>query len=277
MAAEGNMSDRLLALASGVHDGNPPLVSPADMVYIAADAGYNGVGLWVAPDENWQASTSSEVTSALQQTGLTALDVEVIWLQPGGKPDPMHHKIIAVGGEVGAKNCLIVSSVPDREQTKVLFEDLCEHAERAGMRACLEYMAITEIKTVDDALDVVNAVDHPAGGILVDPFHHERVGHDPDKICEIPTRWLSYAQLCDMPGRGVISDPDAYFVDAIDGRLAPGEGSVPVAAMVKALPVDLPISLEVRSLHYRERYPDPLERARAILAQTRAFFAEQGL
>jgi len=63
------------------------------------------------------------------------------------------------------------------------------------MRACLEYMAITEIKTVDDALDVVNAVDHPAGGILVDPFHHERVGHDPDKIREIPTRWLSYAQL----------------------------------------------------------------------------------
>jgi sugar phosphate isomerase/epimerase len=189
----------------------------------------------------------------------------------------MHHKIIAVGGEVGAKNCLIVSSVPDREQTKMLFEDLCEHAERAGMRACLEYMAITEIKTVDDALDVVSAVDHPAGGILVDPFHHERVGHDPDKICEIPTRWLSYAQLCDMPERGVISDPDAYFVDAIDGRLAPGEGSVPVTEMVKALPADLPISLEIRSLHYRERYPDPLERARAILAQTRAFFAEQGL
>ena len=28
----------------------------------------------------------------------------------------------------------------------------------------LEYMAITEVKTLDDALDVVNAVDHPAGG-----------------------------------------------------------------------------------------------------------------
>ena len=159
----------------------------------------------------------------------------------------------------------------------MLFEDLCEHAERAGMRACLEYMAITEIKTMDDALDVVNAVDHPAGGILVDPFHHERVGHDPDKICEIPARWLSYAQLCDMPERGVISDADAYFVDAIDGRRAPGEGSVPVAAMAKALPADLPISLEIRSLHYRERYPDPHERARAILAQTRAFFAEHAL
>jgi sugar phosphate isomerase/epimerase len=138
-------------------------------------------------------------------------------------------------------------------------------------------MAITEVKTLDDALDVVNGVGHPAGGILVDPFHHERVGHDPEKIREIPEQWLSYAQLCDMPKCGVITDPDAYYIDAIDGRLAPGEGSVPVAAMARALPADLPLSLEIRSLHYREQYRDPLERARAILAQTEAFFAEYGL
>jgi sugar phosphate isomerase/epimerase len=80
-----------------------------------------------------------------------------------------------------------------------------------------------------------------------------------------------------MPECGVVTDPDAYYVDAIDGRLAPGEGSVPVAAMVMALPADLPVSLEIRSLHYRETYRDPLERARAILAQTQAFFAQHGL
>ena len=268
------MSERLLALASGVHDGNPPEVSPPDMVRIAADAGYNSVGLWVAPGDNWHHNTAGEVAAALHETGLIAIDVEVIWLQPGGKPDPLHHQIIALGGEVGAKNCLIVSSEPDREVTKHLYEDLCIHAERAGMRACLEYMAITEVKTLDDALDVVNAVDHPAGGILVDPFHHERVGHEPEKIREIPERWLSYAQLCDMPGRGVITDADAYFADAIDGRLAPGEGSIPVAAMTRALPADLPISLEIRSRYYRERYPDHVERARVILERTRAFFAD---
>jgi len=268
------MSERLLALASGVHDGNPPEVSPPDMVHIAADAGYNSVGLWVTPGDNWHHNTAGEVVAALHETGLVAIDVEVIWLQPGGKPDPLHHQIIALGGEVGAKNCLIVSSEPDREVTKHLYEDLCIHAERAGMRACLEYMAITEVKTLDDALDVVNAVDHPAGGILVDPFHHERVGHEPEKIREIPERWLSYAQLCDMPGRGVITDADAYFADAIDGRLAPGEGSVPVAAMTRALPADLPISLEIRSRYYRERYPDHVERARVILERTRAFLAE---
>ena len=156
------MSERLLALASGVHDGNPPEVSPPGMVRIAADAGYNSVGLWVAPGDNWHSSTAGEVAAALQETGLVALDVEVIWLQPGGKPDPLHHEIIAMGGEVGAKNCLIVSSEPDREVTKHLYEDLCIHAERAGMRACLEYMAITEVKTLDDALDVVGI--HGLGG-----------------------------------------------------------------------------------------------------------------
>ena len=33
-------SERLVALASGVHVGNPPIVSPAEMVRIAAEAGY---------------------------------------------------------------------------------------------------------------------------------------------------------------------------------------------------------------------------------------------
>jgi len=241
------------------------------MVRIAADAGYNSVGLWVAPGDNWHSGTAREVSAVLQATGLVALDVEVIWLQPGGKPDPVHHEIIAMGGEVGAKNCLIVSSEPDREVTKRLYEDLCEHAARAGMRACLEYMAITEIKTLDAALEVVNTVNHPAGAVLVDPFHHERVGHDPEKICDIPEHWLSYAQLCDMPERGIITDPDDYFVDAIDGRLAPGEGAIPVAAMARALPPHLPVSLEIRSRHYREQYPDPVERARVILARSTEF------
>ena len=46
------------------------------MVRIAADAGYNSVGLWVAPGDNWHSNTAGEVAAALQETGLVALDVE---------------------------------------------------------------------------------------------------------------------------------------------------------------------------------------------------------
>lgn len=266
------MRDHLIALASGVHDGNPPEISPVDMARIAGEAGYNAVGLWVEPGINWHPETTSKVRAALDQFSLVPLDVEVIWLQPGADPDPVHHQIIAIGGELGARNCLIVSSEPDRDNTKRLYEDLCQHAEAAGLRACLEYMGITEIKTLDDALDVVSAVDHPSGGILVDAFHHERVGHAPEKISEIPRQWLSYVQLCDMPDRGIVMDYHAYLTDALDGRLAPGEGAVPLAEMMAALPADLPVSLEIRSRHYRETYRDPVARAIAIREKTEAFY-----
>jgi hypothetical protein len=47
--------------------------------------------------------------------------------------------------------------------------------------------------------------------------------------------------------------------------------------MARALPPDLPISLEIRSRFYRECYPDPVERAKAILSQTQKFFTQNGL
>jgi sugar phosphate isomerase/epimerase len=271
----GKTDERLIALASGVHDGNPPDVSPQDMARIAGEVGYNSVGLWVAPDENWHKETTGAVRQILTDYHLVPLDVEVIWLQPGADPDPLHHRIIDIGGELGARNCLIVSSEPNRDNTKRLYEDLCRRAADAGMRACLEYMGITEIKTLDAALDVVASVDHPAGGILVDAFHHERVGHAPGAVSKIPPQWLSYVQLCDMPKRGTLSDPAAYLEDALDGRLAPGEGALPLADLMAALPdgvhAELPISLEIRSRHYRETHPNPLTRARTILEKTNSF------
>jgi sugar phosphate isomerase/epimerase len=65
--------------------------------------------------------------------------------------------------------------------------------------------------------------------------------------------------------------PQAYLEDAVDGRSAPGEGGLPLAALLNALPAGIPLSLEVRSRRYREQYPDPVARARAVLEQTRRF------
>jgi sugar phosphate isomerase/epimerase len=263
------MAERLIALASGVHPG----LAPEAMARTAGEAGYNSVGLWVEPGVNWDRGTTARVRSELEAHGLSVLDVEVIWLRPGAAPDPMHHEIIAVGGELGARNCLIVSSEPDRDSTLRRYEDLCEHAAAAGMRACLEFMGVTEVKDLASARDIVETVDHPAGGLLVDAFHLERVGLAPTDPGAVDPRWLPYVQLCDVPQRGAIADAEAYYEDALDGRLAPGEGALPLREFLGCFPADLPISLEVRSRFYRETYPDPVERARRILASTREFFA----
>lgn len=262
-------TSRLIALASGVHPGLPP----EEMARVAGEAGYNSVGLWVEPGENWQKATTAKVRAILNDYDLNVLDVEVIRLQPGAKPDPLHHEIIAIGGELGAKHCLIVSSESDRANTKRLYADLCEHAAKANMRACLEFMYVTEIKNLADACDVVMDVGHPNGGLLIDSFHLERIGLGPDDIAGIDSKWLPYVQLCDAPERGEIVDGDAYYEDALDGRLAPGEGALPLHEFLSRFPTNISLSLEVRSKFYREQYPDPVRRARLILDHTLQFLA----
>ncbi|MEP1470839.1 MAG: TIM barrel protein [Halieaceae bacterium] len=263
-------SDRLIALASGVH----PELDPQVMASVAGEAGYNSAGIWIEPGVNWHRDTTAKVRSELENHKLVALDVEVIWLQPDSKPDPVHHQIIDIGGELGARNCLIVSGEPNPEQNKRLFEDLCIRAEAAGLRACFEFMGVTEVKDLAAALDVVAGVGHPAGGILVDAFHLERVGLEPEVVESIDPRWLSYMQLCDVPARGAIDDPEAYMTDALDGRLAPGEGALPLAELMAQFAPELPISLEIRSQHYRDNFPDPVERAKTILERTREFLQQ---
>ena len=260
-------NQQVIALASGVH----PELPPDEMVNVAGEAGYNSVGIWVEPGVNWRSDTSSKVRQELESYKLITLDVEVIWLQPGALPDPVHHQIIDIGGELGARNCLIVSSEPDRNNTKRLYEDLCQRAESANMRACLEFMWITEIRTLADAREVVEDVDHPSGGMLIDAFHLERVGLHPDDLKDVDVKWLPYAQLCDAPERGVIKDSELYLEDALDGRLAPGEGKLPLRELMEVLPDNIPLSLEVRSSQYRDNYPDPVERAKLIRERTYSF------
>jgi len=256
---------QLVSLASGVH----PELSPEEMARVAGEAGYDSVGLWVEPGVNWMAGTTGRVRKQLDNYQLIPLDIEVIWLKPGAKPDPAHHRIIDIGAELGARNCLIVSSEPDMTRTKRLYQDLCERADAGGMRACLEFMLITEIKTLAQAMEVVEDVDHPAGGILIDAFHLERMGLEPAAVADVPHRWMPYVQLCDVPNRGVIEDQDKYLEEALDGRLAPGEGTLPLGELMNVLPAGIPVSLEVRSRYYRDTYPDPVERARVILQRTR--------
>jgi sugar phosphate isomerase/epimerase len=223
----------------------------------------------VEPGKNWLTDTTKRVREQLESHHLIPLDVEVIWLQADGRPDPVHHRIIEIGAELGARNCLIVSSEPDITNTKRLYQDLCERANAAGMRACLEFMPITAIRTLAQAVEVVEDVDHPAGGILIDAFHLERTGLTPTALEAVPAKWLPYVQLCDVPRRGKLTDHDKYLEDALDGRLAPGEGALPLEELMNHLPENIPVSLEVRSKYYRDTYPDPVERAKAILQRTR--------
>jgi sugar phosphate isomerase/epimerase len=257
-----------IGLASGV----APEFGPVETIKAAAAGGFDAVGLWVEP-ENWTAATTRDAKAALADTGLELLDVEVIWVKPDSDM-ALHKRSVDIGADLGAKNMLCVSSDPDRGATAAKLAELCHHAEGSGIRVALEFGIFTEVKTIDMALAVLDQVAHPLRALLIDPIHVDRSGCTAVQIAAVPPALLPYAQFCDAPAtRPDPDDFDSIITDAIDLREQCGAGALPLDAIYKALPADIPLSIELRSKTLRDAYPDPGERAKAVARATRAWLA----
>lgn len=255
-----------ISLASGV----VPEFGPLETVRAAVAGGFDAVGLWIEP-ALWTSTLLRDTKTALADGGLALLDVEVIWIKPDS--DMAEHKrCIDIGAALGAKNVLCVSSDPDAGATASRLNALCRHAESSGMRVALEFGIFTEVKTIGAATAVLNDVAHPLAALLIDPIHVDRSGGTADQIASAPRAWLPYAQFCDAPADRPNSDDfNAVITDALDLRRQCGEGALPLAAILDALPPDVPLSIELRSKALREGYPDPSERATVVARATRAW------
>jgi sugar phosphate isomerase/epimerase len=261
---------RPLSLASGV----TPDFNPVETARAAAAAGYDAVGLWVEP-KSWTGTTTREVRQIVADAGIFVLDVEVVWILPGGD-NPDHFRIIDIGAQLGAKNVLVVSSDPDKAAAADKFGRLAAHAHSCGLRASLEFASFTRVRSLGAAMKVLKDANEASAGLLIDPLHFSRTGGRLSELMKVDPGRFAYAQFCDAPARGPSPRAVKSIVrEALDLRTAPGEGGLPLSDLLAALPIDLPLSLEVRSKALRERYPDATERASALLADTKAWFTRQ--
>ena len=167
----------------------------------------------------------------------------------------------------------MVSANDSLADTQHQFSELCELAGKAGMRAAFEFLMITPVRSLAQAIQLVRGSGHPAAAVLIDTLHLQRCGATAADVAAVPRELLPYAQLCDGPAHVAGTDLATYLRDALDARSAAGEGGLPLADVLRALPGDAPLSLEVRSRRYREQYPDPVARAAAVLERTQRFLA----
>lgn len=259
-----------ISFASGI----VPDCGPVETIMAAAAGGFDATGLWIEPD-NWTSALVRAARSALADTGLELLDVEVIWIKPGDDLG-VHKACIDIGAELGAKNVLCVSSDPDMGATAARLAALCEHAEGRAMRVALEFGIFTEVKNLTMAMAVLDAVAHPLRALLIDPIHVDRSGSAISDIAAVPAALLPYAQFCDAPAeRPDPDDFDAVIIDAIDLRRQCGEGGLPLGALYDALPPGIPLSIELRSKILRDSFPDIAERAKAVANATRQWLASK--
>lgn len=258
---------RLLSIAAGVS----PEVGPANFVAAAAAAGWDACGIWFDL-ETWTDAVAIDVRRRLDDTGLVALDMEPIFVTAADDGSAVDNgdRVIDAAQVVGARNVLVVARGAEPGPFAERLAELCDRAAPAGINCTIEFMAFMSTTSLAQAVDIVTAVDRPNAGILVDNLHLARTGSVPDELRSVDASWLPYAQLCDAP-----AELDGNIVvEALDGRVAVGEGGLPVAGVLDALPAGTPLSMEVRSKALRDGYPDPTERARALLEPTLRFMKE---
>lgn len=253
-----------IGLASGVL----PEFDAATVVRAAHAAGFELAGLWVDPAE-WSPAQTLATRQALADTGIGVIDVEVLWLRDGATLDE-HKAILDVGLELGAANALCVSSDPDHGRTADWLAQLCRHVEGTPLRINLEFGWFSAVHDLAEAKAIVEKVDHERAAILIDPIHVDRSQTPVAQIASLDPSLISYAQFCDaLAERPDVHDWDAVIADAVDLRQQMGEGALDLDAIYRALPDDLPLSIELRSAALREGFSDPVDRASAVAQATR--------
>lgn len=253
-------------------------LSPPDMVTCAAAAGYGHVGLRLIPatptevrhDTLGDTPLVREIRARLDDTGVRVLDVEILRLTPQTRGDD-YLPVLETAARLGAANALVAGNDPDESRLVDNFAALCDLAATFRIALSLEPMPWTDVRSFADGVRACRRVDRANAGLLVDPIHFARAGSTAAEIAAVPAAWFRYAQICDAPAERPY-DLDALLHQARAERLLPGDGGLDLTGIFRALPRDLPVSVEI-PMQSLARSVSAVERARHARIATETLLA----
>lgn len=252
---------------------------PLELVDAAAAGGFDAVGLRIVrplPTDRIVDVIGDEplirsLRRRLAATGVRIFDVEAVWLMP--ETDVAALKpALDLGARLGAGHVLCVGNDPDPARLADRFGAFCALADGAGLSVALEPMSYVALRTPAQGLALLDAVRPKRAGLLVDALHFYRAGGDPADLAAMDPALFPYLHLCDAAraappaeGPGV----DALRAEGRGGRFYPGEGALPLAAFMAALPQNIPVAVEAPCAAYAGL--PVMDRARRCGEATRAF------
>lgn len=213
-----------------------------------------------------------EILSCIKDTGVTVFDIEGVRLDAAFRRGSFDRQLQAAK-ELGAKVITVIGDHPDEAQMTESLAELCESA-APELTVALEFMPYSHIRDAETALRIVRRAHRPNARIVCDFLHAHRSGMATAGLSAIPSYWWSHAQLCDAPAEIPITR-EALIHTARCARLLPGMGGVDVRGMVRALPEDLPLSVEVPNTEQLARLGAWEWTRRALLATDQAIGDER--
>jgi sugar phosphate isomerase/epimerase len=254
---------------------------PVDMIRVAAETGYDMVGLRLLPPVQGEApyplmrdaGVRRETLAALKETGIAVCDVEIVRLKPETKTEEFE-RFLEIAAELGARHVLVVDDDPDASRFIDSFAALCRLSRPYGLTADLEFMPWTKAPDLRSARAFVEKADEPNGGVLIDALHFDRSKSTLEEVLALPRHLVHYAQFCDGP-LGYDPSDEALLRVARGERLFPGEGGIDCVSLAKAIPEDIVISLEAPNRELAKTV-GPKDRAKIGIAALRRTLASAG-
>ena len=169
----------------------------------------------------------------------------------------------------------VIGDDPDTARFAAMFATVADLARPYGVRPVVEFMAFRPVRSLATAVSIARGSD--GGAVLLDTLHIYRCGVTAGELAGLDPGLLSYLQICDAPlrpprglrataplPRGQHADAgDDAVLEARARRLLPGEGELPLAEMLRALPSGLPVSVEAPCQSARDRLTPAQYAARA--------------
>lgn len=256
-------------------------LTPPELVRIAALAGFTHVGVRLnpaAPGEHQYPMRGDspmlrETVTRMRDTGVRVLDIGVVRLS---RTTDVHafEPIFESAARLGASHAMVNGDEPDHGILAALLARLCEVARPFGLTMNLEATPWSGVRTLAEAVSVVQAADQPEARVLVDTIHVDRSGGTPADIAAVPAALITHAQICDAYGPRP-QDFETMIFQARNERRFPGEGNLDMRGMLRALPPGIALSLEApcRTL---ARTLSPLELAQRGRAAVESLLASLG-
>lgn len=260
-----------------------PNTHPVDQIEIAAQCGYDGVSLRpisqrLPGEPDFRLSEGEmykNVKATLERTGVKLMDIElarVADLVDVKSYEPEFEK----AAELGASYAISSVWTSDRGYALEQLGTLCDMAAQYNILINLEFMSFSNVHTLDEALEVIAAVDRPNLRLMVDHLHAYRAEVTNEMLKAVPKELLGFVHLCDGPAFiPPVTHPEMTGV-ARTGRKYVGEGSIDVAGMIKSMPevpyysIELPNAAEMA-------VRGKIGHAKRCLETAKEYFAVNGL
>lgn len=227
-------------------------------------------GVYDAWDLRSDAALRRDTAKALKDNGVTLTLAEGFLIMPGVPLDRLASDMDLMA-ELGAKQFNAVCLEAEFAANVEGFGKFAEMAGERGLSVTVEFLPGMTIGNLAAAEALIRQVGRTNAGILVDAMHLFRSGSTAADLAAVDPAHIGYAQLCDVPAAPTIAE---YADEARFERGAPGDGELPLADFIRALPKDVTIGLEIPQRSMVEQGVGAADRLAPAIAKARALLAE---